>query len=601
MVATVGSISIDLSTNSAKFATGFKQNASTVDRESKRMSNAVGGIGKSFKSLTGLIGSFGAGLAGGAAFAGLTSFTGLIGRAREAIGRLDDIADRARTSGIGTDLLQSLEHGAQQAGLEVTDLAGGLSFFAKGMGQAAEGTGRLYSGLLKLNPELLRNVLNAKDQEERLRLVAEALDKTKDAAKRAALSAALFGDVDFGRLFEGGAKAIDAMVQKAKDLDQVVSEDDIKRAGEYDTQLNDIEKSTGKAVDALVINLGPAIVATSKGFAAGVTAIGNYIAEMDKIGGALQRFVDNPNRKDLADFLFGPQGGPGAAGAIRDALAGTEQSFEELRQEAIDTGKELAELYERKAEGFPVDDDINKTAGHLEYLNRKLHDVGKTARSTFDELRHADLAALNAAGDPPGPNKPKLPNVIGSNLGGGSIDPEIGEKIERAIEKETAATKQVVARASDVYRGVGQLDTHTASYFDRLGSTLEGGFRNMSQALQYSVAANSGYATGGAGSFKYSGNNSGGSWAGRQMTFGGNADANADYYNSVFGGRANRVGGVEDASSIVSGGTTSGAVNVNIVVKPVMEGTRLSGQSAAEIKQAASAGANAALRAYYGR
>jgi hypothetical protein len=48
-------------------------------------------------------------------------------------------------------------------------------------------------------------------------------------------------------------------------------------------------------------------------------------------------------------------------------------------------------------------------------------------------------------------------------------------------------------------------------------------------------------------------------------------------------------------------GAGSTPIVVNIVVKPQMEGTRLSTQSAAEIKQAAAAGANAALRAFYGR
>jgi methyl-accepting chemotaxis protein len=601
MVSSVGGISIDLSANTSKFIAGFKKSADTVDRESKRMSNAVGGIGKSFKSLTGLIGSFGAGLAGGAAFAGLTSFTGLISSARAAIGRLDDIADRAKTSGIGTDLLQSLEHGAQQAGLEVADMGGALSFFAKGMGQAAEGTGRLYSGLLKLNPVLLQQILHAKDQEERLKLVADALDKTKDAAKRAALSAALFGDVDMARLFEGGAEAIDKMVQKAKDLDQVVSADDIKRAGEYDTALNDIEKSTGKAVDALVINLGPALVGASTGFRIGIEAIGDYITKVEKLDTTIDNFRKDPSRANLADVIFGPKGN----GNLFDFLRGADeakQSFEDLRQEAIDTGKELAELYERKAEGFAVDDDINKTAGHLELLNRKLHETAETARNTFDELRHADLAALNAAGEPPGPNKPKLPTVrYRDDQGPAGLDPDVAEKIADAIEKETEATKQVAARASDVYRGVQQFDTHSAGYFDRLGSQIDSGLQSVGRALSYNVPSGGGYATGGAGSFKYSGNNSSGSWAGRQMTLGGNAEADTAYYNAAFGGRANRVGGVEDASSISSAGTTSGAINVNIVVKPVMEGSRLSGQSSAEIKQAASAGANAALRAYYGR
>jgi hypothetical protein len=594
MVATVGSISIDLSTNTAKFTQGFKQSATTVERESKRMSKSVAGIQGSFKSLTGAIGSFGAGLAGGAAFAGLTSLTGIIGKAREAIGRLDDIADRAKTSGIGTDLLQSLEHGAQQAGLEVADMGGALTFFAKGMGQASEGTGRLYAGLLKLNPELLRNVLNAKDQEERLKLVAEALDKTKDAAKRAALSAALFGDADMARVFEGGAAGIDKMVAAAKELG-IHSAEEIKRAHEYDEALTDINKSINATVDSLVINLGDALVGTSKLFQAGIEGAGNYIKQVKELALTLQAFEQDPSGKNLADFLLGPKGGGSVAGFFRDLVAGvddTKQSFAELQQEANDTEIALAELYEKKREGFPVDEDIAKTAGHLEYLQRQLREIGalfainqkrSALAQQFRESENASMAGVRTG---------KLPRVIGSALGG--PDSDVMDKVEAAIDEGTKATYITGRYNRDA---VQQLDSHTAGYFDGLGARFEGGFRDMGTALR-SLPWNLRTAAA-ADSMGDSG-----SWAGRQFTsrggtgdFGGSTDFGAD----PFGVNRYMMASTQDTSSITEGGGAPSVSVVNNIVMPPTFTGQLSTQSRAELKQAASAGANAALRAFYGR
>ena len=51
MVATVGSISVDLSANTAKFIAGFQKSATTVERESKRISASMRSIEASGKFL----------------------------------------------------------------------------------------------------------------------------------------------------------------------------------------------------------------------------------------------------------------------------------------------------------------------------------------------------------------------------------------------------------------------------------------------------------------------------------------------------------------------------------------------------------------------
>ncbi|TKB22977.1 MAG: hypothetical protein E5V67_34640, partial [Mesorhizobium sp.] len=68
-----------------------------------------------------------------------------------------------------------------------------LTIFAKNAGLAEKGTGALYAGLQKLNPQLLQNIINAKDQEERLKLVSDAMAQMTDATQKAALASVVFG------------------------------------------------------------------------------------------------------------------------------------------------------------------------------------------------------------------------------------------------------------------------------------------------------------------------------------------------------------------------------------------------------------------------
>jgi hypothetical protein len=99
-----------------------------------------------------------------------------------------------------------------------------------------------------------------------------------------------------------------------------------------------------------------------------------------------------------------------------------------------------------------------------------------------------------------------------------------------------------------------------------------------------------------------------GSWAGKRLTFGPMSQTISTGGGSAWPGTALDPLGPwapmpNQPTLDASTGPAGGAANINmaIVVKPVLEGTRLSSQSSAEIKQAAAAGTNAALRQYYGR
>lgn len=551
MVATVGSIAIDLVTNVAKFIAGFKSAATTVERESSRMAKSIGGIERT-------LANFGKGLLAGVGIGTLTKF---IDGAREAIAKLDDVADRAASSGVGTDLLQGLEQGARQAGIEVDALSGGLQFFAKGMGQAAEGTGRLYAGLLKLNPVLLQSILNAKDQETRLKLVADALAKTRDATERAALSAALFGDVDFARLFGGGAAAIDQMVQA---LDgKLFTAEQIARASEYDAKLNDLSKSIENNLTKAFVNAGPAIVYATEQLdkfiestAKGVEGIPIVV---DRLGQALDAI---------------------GAGFTRDfeaELKGIERTIRTLQAQIANT---------------PVNVDTTDAERTLAKLQAQAAQL--RAQVTAEMEVNVDTTAAQAAISALGGAMAELSRQAVRAASGGTlptvhrgsgVDSDVMDKVEDAINKGTEATNR------------------TTRAIDSLRSSSGGG----GGPLTYSVPAGGGYATGSAAtSFGFSGGGRD-SWSGRQMSFstgtpapgrmGDAARANfmEDRFN--YGWR-----GADTAGAAAAGGVNVGG-DINVVVNlPQMIGT-LSGSapSRAAIEQASRDGVLAALRDIRGR
>ena len=127
MVATVGSISVDLAVKSAGFEAGMKKAATTVERESGRMAAAT-------TKAQGVIGSFFGGLAAGSALAGVATLTGALAKARQALSDFDKIANDSRTVGLRTKSFQAFSFAALEAGVSQDKLNASLGIFAKNVG-----------------------------------------------------------------------------------------------------------------------------------------------------------------------------------------------------------------------------------------------------------------------------------------------------------------------------------------------------------------------------------------------------------------------------------------------------------------------------------
>lgn len=215
-----------------------------------------------------------AGVAGAAGIGALGLALGSALRiARDAVAEFDRLGKAARDVGISTDLYQVLGFAALEEGLEGLD--GALSAFTLRVGEAARGQGELATFLKGANPELLRQIQLARSQEERLRLLADAVRAAGSAEERAAISKAAFGraGVDMVRILKEGSDGLDDFADRAARLGIIVDRSLIARAEELSNQLDVAWRVIDLNLKQAFLDLAPVVVAVARVIAEAAAAI----------------------------------------------------------------------------------------------------------------------------------------------------------------------------------------------------------------------------------------------------------------------------------------------------------------------------------------
>ncbi len=174
------------------------------------------------------------------------------------IGEFDDLGDLAEKIGFNVDALAQLRHAAVLSGASVEQLDGGLQSFSKSLGQLRAGTGRMAGFLGKVSPALLKQLKGAKDNEQAFDLLANAMAKIEDPAKRAALASATVGDAALAPMLAKGAMGIGKLrMQYAATAG--TQHEAVEAAGEFGDAMDDLKAATDGVKAALVANLAPAL------------------------------------------------------------------------------------------------------------------------------------------------------------------------------------------------------------------------------------------------------------------------------------------------------------------------------------------------------
>jgi hypothetical protein len=256
---------------------------SRIERRGKQMEARLGGVGRS---------AF-LGFAKGAlsALAPILSVAAAVQGAKNAMKEFGDISDQAFASGLDPEFFQGLAHQMSLFGVSTETSAGALATFAKNSGLAVAGKGRMVTALKELNPALLENIRAARNQEERIRLIADALNEEQDAAKRAAIATAAFGDAG-GKIagaFAGGSAAIDETMRKARDLGIIIDRELIARADELGDEFDTTTRIVDLQLKKALVNLGPILVWLA-GLAGGIA---------EQLGGLAETLTQPITRQSL--------------------------------------------------------------------------------------------------------------------------------------------------------------------------------------------------------------------------------------------------------------------------------------------------------------
>lgn len=232
-----------------------------TNTRSKQIENR---LGKTELALRNFGGSAFKGFAAGAlgALAPILSVAAAVQGAKAAMQEFGDVSDNAKAAGLDAEFFQGLAYQAQLGGVSMEAISAATAGFAKNSGLAVAGKGRMVTALKALNPALLENIRAATSQEQRIKLVSDALAKEEDASKRAAIATAVFGDAGakLADVFAGGSAQIDVMQAKARDLGLIVGRELIAKADELGDEFDTATKILDLQLKQALINLGPLLV-----------------------------------------------------------------------------------------------------------------------------------------------------------------------------------------------------------------------------------------------------------------------------------------------------------------------------------------------------
>jgi len=391
-----------------------------------------------------------------AALAPVLSISAALMKARDAVTDFDKIAKNAKATGLDSDFYQGLIHGADLAGVGVEELNVGMIAFIRNSGLAAVGQGELAGKLKELNPELLKQLQNAKTQEERFRLVADAVKSATTETQKAAIASAAFGrnGARMVELLKNGADGLDAMATEARHLGLVIDRDVLAKSEEMNDQLSIATRIMDAEFKKALVDLAPVLVSTARLAADVAGAIRQIVDAMKGLeskskAGLLETLAEKEanlkkaETSTVAGFIL-----RGADGEGLDRLKGEIAGIKaELKSRAIDElrgglNRQTAEL-QRKPDDIPDEGNGRSTS-----RNRAAESALREAAAVKDLI--ADLQAER--------------NEIGMS----DVERDRSRALRRAGTAATEEQRQEIGRligAINVEKEAQQQAADTATFF----------------------------------------------------------------------------------------------------------------------------------------
>lgn len=198
--------------------------------------------------------------------AALTTFAAGVKKAKDQILEIAKLSEDTR---LGPGLVSGLMAGARGSGASESEITSALRKFSEVSKKAKDDAESFYKAMSNVSPGLATAFQNAGSQEERLRLISDALRNTTDEVKRLQLAQEAFGtDAErVLRVLGAGSDEINKFIGAARSMGMAVDQDMIQRAREADKALADLGNVVSGNLRMALADLAPAIAIAAQGLA----------------------------------------------------------------------------------------------------------------------------------------------------------------------------------------------------------------------------------------------------------------------------------------------------------------------------------------------
>lgn len=263
-------------TDLSELVVRIKADSSGLDRELKK---ATGSVTNASNQMGSSIAAVGAQFAKWIPAISAAALVGFAKNAINAAGALQDLSDR---TGISSGFLSSMQITLDNAGSSVQEFANALGLMNNFIGEAANGSTGAIEALTRLG--LTFEQLRTLSPEEQFRLIADGISNLGTQYEQTEAARAIFGRGAMSLLpiLKDGADGIDAMTESARELNNALSEEQIKALDNAGDAWNTFVQGTKNLLAGLladVLTLNQAIANDASKVATGslnMARLGNY-------------------------------------------------------------------------------------------------------------------------------------------------------------------------------------------------------------------------------------------------------------------------------------------------------------------------------------
>jgi hypothetical protein len=173
----------------------------------------------------------------------------------------------SKETGVSVEGLQRLRFIASQTGSSTEDLDAAVKKFTVNMGLARAGQGNLFAIMSKVNPEMLQQMLHAKDTEGAFKLMLGVIQRLPKAQHQAALAQIAFGrgNLSLVSTAKAGSAEYERLTKRIEQIG-IVTKEQAMQANEAADAWQEFWTSLKQARDVIVMASLPAIRNLAKTF-----------------------------------------------------------------------------------------------------------------------------------------------------------------------------------------------------------------------------------------------------------------------------------------------------------------------------------------------